>query len=127
MGKQGFTRIKGTQAVFVVEEWGRRYVRFSWRVRMSTSWGVWKRERVMGGRGCAAAISEDAAFAADFERAVYGLSRGRRVLVIGVALLGLAIARAGKIASFAPGECYRAYEEACVEIYREMVAGGYEA
>lgn len=126
--REGKARVsEGIRATRAVEMWGRRFVRFSLHVRVNTTWGGMKREGTAGGRGCAAAISDGAAFGADFERALFHLTRAGRMMVLGVACLGLPIALAGKIAGFGSGCCYRLYEDACVGIYHEMSEGGYGA
>lgn len=75
----------------------------------------------------AARIRDGAAFAADFERALWGLSQRRRVLVVGVALMQLGIVRAGRIAGMTAGQAYREYEDACIRVFAVMERGGYEA
>ncbi len=86
-----------------------------------------RRERVRGGKGQAAAVVEGSAFAADFERALWVLARRRRVLVVGVGVLELPMAVAGRIAGMTPGEAYREYEDACIRVFAVMERGGYAA
>lgn len=120
-------KIAGTQAVHIVEMWGRRFVHFSLRVCVTGGLAAGKREGTGGGKGIAFKITQRAAFCADFERALSRLTAGRRLLLLGSCCLSLPIQLAGRIAGFGAGNCYRVYEESCMEVYRAMKRGGYEA
>jgi hypothetical protein len=72
-------------------------------------------------------VVEGSAFAADFERAVWVLSARRRVLIVGVAVLELPMAVAGRIAGMTPGEAYCEYEAACIRVFAVMERNGYAA